>query len=245
MTGEPVRICLWSGPRNISTATMRSFEARGDCAVWDEPFYGYYLKATGIDHPGREETLAAWPTDPAAIARACAGPAPNGAGEFFQKHMCQHMLPGLDLTWTAACRHVFLIRDPAEVAASFHATMKRVSAADLGAERQGELYDEISAITGRNWPVIEGHDVLRDPHAMLSALCAALEIAFTPSMLSWPAGRRETDGPWAPYWYERVEASCRFEPPQPGRHQLVDHLSDVATACRPAYLALKDRKLTV
>lgn len=239
----PVRICLWSGPRNISTATMRSFEARGDCAVWDEPFYGVYLKETGLDHPGREETLAAWPTDPDAIAARCAGPAPGGKAEFFQKHMCQHMLDGVDLSWTAACRHVFLIRDPAEVAASFHATMERAEARDLGAERQAELYDDIAAITGRDWPVIEGADVLAEPEALLRALCASLGIGFTAAMLSWPPGRRDTDGPWAPYWYKRVEASTGFEAPRPSPHRLPAALQPVVEQCRPAYRRLRARKL--
>jgi len=238
-----VRICLWSGPRNISTATMRSFEARGDCAVWDEPFYGFYLKATGLDHPARKETLAAWPTDPAQIAKACAGDAPNGQAEFFQKHMCQHMLPELDLAWTAACRHLFLIRDPAEVAASFNATMGKVTAIDLGAARQLSLYEDISKITGRDWPVVEGDDVLADPEGLMRAVCTALEIDYRPSMLSWPTGRRATDGPWAPHWYRRVEASTGFEPPQPSAHALPAALEPVVEACRPAYLELQARKL--
>lgn len=239
-----VRICLWSGPRNISTATLRSFEARGDCAVWDEPFYGYYLKATGLDHPAREETLAAWPTDPDEIAKACASDTPNGEAEFFQKHMCQHMLPELDLSWTRACRHLFLIRDPAEVAASFNAAMGTVAARDLGAERQLSLYEEIAGITGReDWPVVEGADVLANPEGLMRAVCAALDIDFKPSMLSWPAGRRATDGPWAPHWYARVEASTGFEPPQPSAHTLTAALTPIVAACRPAYLELQSRKL--
>ncbi|TGY89736.1 HAD family hydrolase [Marinicauda algicola] len=244
MAGDTVRICLWSGPRNISTATMRSFEARGNCAVWDEPFYAWYLKETGIDHPGREETLALWPHDADEIARRCAGPAPNGEAEFFQKHMCQHMLPGLDLSWTAACRHVFLIRDPAEVAASYFATMDRATSADLGALRQLALFDEIAYVTGRSdWPVVEGRDVLADPAGMLRAVCAAIDIPFRTSMLSWPAGRRASDGPWAPFWYARVEASTGFDAPRASPHPLPDELEPVVAACRPAYEALKRRKL--
>ncbi|MEQ8435486.1 MAG: hypothetical protein RIA71_14735 [Oceanicaulis sp.] len=241
---ESVRICLWSGPRNISTATMRSFEARGDCAVWDEPFYGYYLAATGLDHPGREETLAAWPTDPGEITAACARPAPGGEALFFQKHMCQHMLPGLDLAWTAQCRHLFLIRDPEKVAASWYATMASVSAEDLGAQAQLRLYDEIAAITGRAWPVVEGADVLADPEAMLQSVCAALQIDFTPAMLSWPAGRRETDGPWAEHWYGRVEASTGFAGRRETPHPAPPTLAPVIAACKPAYEALRVRKLT-
>ena len=241
-----VRICLWSGPRNISTATMRSFEARGDCAVWDEPFYGFYLHRTGLQHPGREETLAAWPTDPADIAARCAGPAPGGKAEFFQKHMCQHMLDQVDLYWTAACRHVFLIRDPAHVAASFNATMNAVTPDDLGSQRQLTLFDEIAAITGRDdWPVVEGCDVLSNPHAMMAAVCAALDIPFTPAMLSWPSGRRESDGPWAPHWYGRVEASTGFTAPRDTPHPAPANLEGIVEACRPAYLALRARKLTL
>ncbi|MCP2669757.1 hypothetical protein NHF40_02290 [Maricaulaceae bacterium EIL42A08] len=239
-----VRICLWSGPRNISTATMRSFEARGNCAVWDEPFYGYYLKATGLDHPARDETLAQWPTDPDEIAAACAGDAPDGEAEFFQKHMCQHMRPELDLSWTKHCRHLFLIRDPADVAASFNATMGRVTPDDLGAVRQQFLYEEICEITQRsNWPIIEGVDVLENPEGMLRSICAALDIPFRYSMLKWSAGPRKTDGPWAEHWYTRVENSTGFAAPRPSPHAAPAALLPVVATCRPAYLELRKRKL--
>lgn len=245
MADATVRICLWSGPRNISTATMRSFEARGDCAVWDEPYYAWYLKETGADHPGREDTLALWPTDAGEIAQTCAGPAPGGEPEFFQKHMCQHMLPGLDLSWTAACRHIFLIRDPAAVAASYYATMDRAKSEDLGALRQLTLFDEIAQITGRSdWPIVEGRDVLAAPGTMLRAVCAAIDIPYRASMLSWPAGRRATDGPWAPHWYGRVESSTGFAPVRQSPHPLPDELGPVVDACRPAYEALRQRKIT-
>jgi hypothetical protein len=239
-----VRICLWSGPRNISTATMRSFGARADTAVWDEPFYACYLKTTGLDHPGREETLAAWPDDWLEVAQACAGDAPDGAPVFFQKHMCQHMLDAAPLDWTASCRHLFLIRDPERVAASFAATMGTASAEDLGAERQAWLYDRIGRLTGRRWPVVEGADVLADPETMLRRICDALEIGFDPAMLSWPAGRRNTDGPWAPHWYGRVEASTGFEPAgtRPPR-TLPAALEPVVAACRPSFLRLQALKL--
>lgn len=240
---ETVRICLWSGPRNISTAMMRSFENRADCTVWDEPFYGYYLDRTGLDHPGREAVLAQWPTDPERIVSLCGGAAPDGAALFFQKHMCQHMLDEVDLTWTAQCRHIFLIRDPAAVAASFNATMGSVTPDDLGSVRQLSLYDEIAALTGRHWPIIEGADVLAAPETMLRALCSAINIGFDPAMLSWPAGKRKSDGPWAPYWYARVEASTGFEPPTSSRHESPERLAPVVDACTPAYLALKGRKL--
>ena len=223
---------------------MRSFEARGDCDVWDEPFYGYYLKATGIDHPGRDEVLATWPTDPVKIANACIGTAPNEKPIFFQKHMCQHMLDGLDLSWTTACRHIFLIRDPAEVAASFFATTGFANTDDIGAIRQARLYTEIKALTGRDWPVIEGRDVLADPSGMLAKLCAQIGLTYTPSMLSWPTGRRRSDGPWARYWYKRVEASTGFEPPSPSPHALPDSLKPVVEESMTAYQSLSAQKLT-
>lgn len=240
---KTIRICLWSGPRNISTAMMRSFENRADCEVWDEPFYGYYLDRTGLDHPGREAVLELWPTDPKKIAAQCAGSAPGGSPLFFQKHMCQHMLDEVPLTWTARCRHMFLIRDPAEVAASFNATMGDVRPEDLGSLRQHALYEVIAVNTGRHWPVIEGVDVLNDPEGMMKALCGALDIPFDPAMLSWPEGRRSSDGPWAPHWYSRVEASTGFERPAPSRHARPANLDAVVQACQPAYLALKERKL--
>lgn len=241
---KTVRICLWSGPRNISTAMMRSFENRADCEVWDEPFYGFYLDRTGLNHPGREAVLELWPTDPKKIAARCGGSAPEGSPLFFQKHMCQHILDGVDLTWTARCRHVFLIRDPAAVAASFNATMGNVRPEDLGAVRQHALYEVITVNTGRQWPVIEGADVLADPRGMLTALCAALDISFDEAMLNWPAGRRESDGPWAPHWYGRVEESTGFEAPAPSRHARPDTLQSVIEACLPAYEALRERKLS-
>lgn len=238
-----IRICLWSGPRNISTAMMRSFENRADCEVWDEPYYGYYLKHTGLDHPGRDAVLELWPTDGKKIAARCGGSAPEGSPLFFQKHMCQHMLDGVDLTWTAHCRHIFLIRDPADVAASFNTTIGTVRAEDLGAVRQHALYEVIAANTGRHWPVIEGADVLADPEGMLKALCAAIDIPFDPAMLSWPEGTRASDGPWSTYWYARVEASSRFEPAAPSSHAKPENLGPVVEACLPAYLALKRYKL--
>ena len=48
-----IRIAMWSGPRNISTAMMRSFENREDTFVIDEPFYAFYLSHSGFNHPGK------------------------------------------------------------------------------------------------------------------------------------------------------------------------------------------------
>ncbi|MDO8379708.1 hypothetical protein [Phenylobacterium sp.] len=241
---EPVRIAMWSGPRNISTAMMRSFENRPDTAVVDEPFYAAYLAATGLDHPMRDEVLASQAQDWSAVAAAMSGPAPGGAAVFYQKHMTHHMVDGFGLDWTAACVSAFLIRDPAAVLASYAAKRAEVTLADIGVVRQRELFDREADRLGRAPPVVEGADVLADPERGLSALCAALGIPFRAQMLAWPAGPRDTDGVWAPAWYDAVERSTGFEPPGPAREsRLTDDLSRIADQARPHYEALAAHRL--
>jgi len=239
------RIAMWSGPRNISTALMRSFEARGDCDVVDEPFYGCFLKTTNLDHPMREETIASMACDWRDVVPALTNATPTGRPVFYQKHMAHHMLPAFGLDWTAHVRNAFLIRDPALVLASYTEKRAEVTLADIGYPRLGELFQREADHLGRAPPVIEGIDVLRDPAATLSKLCKALGIAWTPNMLSWPAGRRETDGAWAPAWYDAVERSTGFGPPPPRRHiELSAHLQRLADAASPHYEALAKWKLT-
>lgn len=241
---EPVRIAMWSGPRNISTAMMRSFENRPDTAVADEPFYAAYLAVTGLDHPMRDEVLASQPQDWRAVAAAMAGPAPGGKAVFYQKHMTHHMVEGFGLDWTDACVSAFLIRDPAAVLASYAAKRAEVALADIGVVRQRELFDREADRLGRAPPVVEGADILADPERGLTALCAALGIAFRPEMLAWPAGPRDTDGVWAPAWYDAVERSTGFEPPGAARElRLTDDLSRIADQARPHYEALAAHRL--
>jgi hypothetical protein len=232
-----VRIAMWSGPRNISTAMMRSFENRGDCAVADEPFYAAYLAATGLDHPMRDEVLAAQPQDWRTVARGLVEDEP--APVFYQKHMTHHMLPGFGLDWMARCRSAFLIRDPAAVLASYVRTRAEVTLADIGVVRQRELFDREADRLGKAPPVIEGADVLADPRGALGALCAALDVPFDAAMLSWPAGPRASDGVWAPAWYEAVERSTGFAAPaRAAAPPLTDALRRIAEAARPHYEAL-------
>jgi len=210
-----LRIAMWSGPRNISTAMMRSFENRPDTAVVDEPFYAAYLAATGLDHPMRAEVLASQSTDWRAVAAAMAGPAPDGAPVFYQKHMTHHMLPGFGLEWTTDCRNAFLIRDPVAVLASYAEKRDQPTLGDIGVERQRELFEREADRLGRAPPVVDTADVLANPRGTLSALCEALGIAFDEAMLAWPAGKRTSDGVWAPAWYDAVERSTGFAPPRP------------------------------
>jgi hypothetical protein len=234
---------MWSGPRNISTAMMRAFENRPDCAVVDEPFYAAYLAKTGLDHPMREAVLAAQPTDWRVVADALV--ADDAAPVVYQKHMTHHMLPGFGLEWTESCANAFLIRDPEAVLGSYVEKRAEVSLDDIGAVRQRELFEREADRLGRAPPVVEGADVLADPRGMLTRLCGALGVPFREEMLEWPAGRRASDGVWAPAWYEAVERSTGFAAPErAARSPLTDALQRIADQARPHYEALARFKLT-
>jgi hypothetical protein len=233
--GEVVRLAVWSGPRNISTALMRSWENRSDSVVVDEPFYAHFLATTGIDHPGRDEVLAVGETDWRVVARALTGPVAPGVRVFYQKQMAHHLTDEMDdFGWLAALSNVLLIRDPAEVVASYIKSRATVAPDDIGLWRQLSLYDEIAALAAPP-RVIDSADFLRDPGRYLEALCADHGLPFEEAMLSWPPGPRATDGVWAPYWYDAVQKSTGFEPYRPRETQLAGEPADVAAACRHPY----------
>lgn len=236
---------MWSGPRNLSTAMMRSFGARSDCVVSDEPFYAAYLAATGIDHPMRDEVLASQPQDPHEVVAQITGAATDAASVWYQKHMVQHMVPAIPRDWFSAMRHAVLIRHPGWVAASFDDKRADPTVEDLGVPQMEGVIADITAATGAPPPVIEAEDVRRDPEGMLRALCAALDAPFDPGMLRWPAGRRETDGVWAAHWYGAVERSTGFAPPGGGEPpEPQPHLREVVAEALPFFEALRARKLT-
>lgn len=241
----PLRLAMWSGPRNISTAMMRSWENRGDCAVVDEPLYAAYLAATGLDHPGRDDVIAAGDTHAARVAERLVGPVPGAQPIWYQKHMTHHLLPGQDTAWVRQLTNVFLIRDPADVVASYLKSRATVTPDDIGLPQQGRLFDELADATGQAPPVIDADDFLKAPEAHLRALCAHLGIDFTPRMLQWPAGRRDSDGVWAPHWYEAVWKSTGFEPWRERRTHLQGQPFDVATQCRGEYERLRAHRLRV
>ena len=234
---------MWSGPRNISTAMMRAWENRGDTAVWDEPLYAYYLHKTGIPHPGAEEIIAAGETDWRKVVASITGPIPGGKAVFFQKHMTHHMLDEIDRAWLDQVINCFLIRDPAEVVASYSRTRDGAVLEDVGMVQQAEIYDYLLA-RGRRAPVVlDSRDVLQDPEGMLKALCDAVGVAFTPRMLSWPSGPRASDGVWARYWYDSVIASTGFKPYRRQEIRLTPDLEAIAAACEPHYRKLHRRRL--
>ncbi|MEO1104574.1 MAG: HAD family hydrolase [Pseudomonadota bacterium] len=231
---------MWSGPRNLSTAMMRSFGARADCAVWDEPFYAAYLAATGSDHPMRAEVLTAHETDPAVVAAGCRGDAPGGAAIFYQKHMTHHMLEGFDTSWMDAVRSAFLIREPLFVAASYEAKWEEPTLAELGFVRQAELFRAEADRLGHAPPVMDAATIAAAPEKALTALCAALGISFDPAMLSWPPGARAQDGVWGAHWYGAVNASTGFAPPRESPNLATAHARKLADAARPFYEELRE-----
>ena len=244
MQEPPIRIAMWSGPRNISTAMMRSFGARADTAVIDEPFYAAYLLQTGLVHPMREEVIASQPNDWRDVVTGLLGPVPGDKPVWYQKHMTHHMLPVFDREWIGQVRNAFLIRDPAAVLASYAAKRGDVTLADIGIVQQRELFEQEADRLGRAPPTVEGADILADPGRVLARLCAALGIAYDEAMLHWPAGRRDSDGVWAPAWYDAVERSTGFAPPSaPEAVALSGELQRIADAARPHYEVLVRHKL--
>lgn len=236
MSSIPLRIAMWSGPRNISTAMMRAFENRPDTAVIDEPFYASYLAATGLRHPMREEVLKSQPTDWRKVVAMLLGPCPDNAPVFYQKHMTHHMLPHVGTEWMAECCNVFLIRRPEEVIASYIDKRAELSLVDIGVVRQVELFDQEADRLGRAPTVIDAADVLSAPESTLKALCAAIGVAFSPKMLHWPKGRRASDGVWAPAWYDQVEKSTGFVAKVRGKpRSLAAELVAITDAARPHY----------
>ena len=224
-----MKIAMWSGPRNLSTAMMYSFGARTDCAVSDEPFYAAYLNATGIQHPMNAEILASQPTDPATVATDCAGPPPNGKTHWYQKHMCQHMIDGFPLDWAADCKNVFLIRHPARVISSYAAKRDQPNLTDIGFIQQAALFDRFGGI------VINSADIRANPHEMLTKLCAALDLPFDPAMLNWPTGGHPSDGVWAKHWYASVWKSYGFAGAEGPPPTLNDEMAALCEQAMPLY----------
>ena len=232
-----VRVAMWSGPRNISTAMMRAWENRPDTIVVDEPFYAAYLARTGIEHPGRDAVIGSQPTDPDDVVRALL--APVEADVQYTKQMTHHLADDAELGWVAGFRNVLLVRDPAEVVASYVRSREACEPADIGLLQQLRLLDVMPEAP----PVIDAADFLRAPETYLRWLCDWLGIGFTDRMLHWPAGPRDSDGVWAPFWYDAVVRSTGFEPWRPRNVDLSRHDTAVADACRPAYDALHARRV--
>lgn len=229
------RIAMWSGPRNLSTAMMRAFSSRPDCAVSDEPFYAAYLARSGVVHPMQDEVLASQPQDPHQVAADLLGPVPHGKTVWYQKHMAHHMIEGVPLDWMDGVTNVFLLRSPERVLASYTQKREDVTLRDIGFAEQAMLFDRVADRLGHAPPVVDSEAVRRDPRGTLAALCAAVDLPFTEAMLSWPKGQHPDDGVWAPHWYGAIFDSTGFAPPDDKVVELPDHLRVIADEARVFY----------
>jgi hypothetical protein len=220
---------------------MRAWENRPDAVVFDEPLYAFYLSTTGIDHPGRDEVIASQPTSWRAVLSSLASdPLPPGVTIAYAKHMTHHVLPSVDLAAFAPFRHAFLIRDPRSLLASYARVRSTPALDDLGLRQQAWLFEKFGG------PVIDSADLLGSPEAALRALCAALGVPFSASMLSWPAGPRPSDGVWAPHWYDSVWRSTGFVTGTPGPPPPLDRsLAPLLEECLPYYEKLRKNKIKI
>jgi hypothetical protein len=249
----PIRIAMWSGPRNISTAMMRSWGNRADTVVIDEPFYPFYLKTTGKKHPGADEVIANGETDWRKVIERLTGPIPGGKRVCFQKQMTHHLLPEVDREWVVDLTNCFLIRDPREVILSYIKKNPEPTLEDLGFVQQMKIFDFVVGTSRRDVRgrrsapslpmVIDAKDVLQNPERILRLLCAAIGVEFDNAMLSWPPGLRDTDGIWAKYWYDEVATSTSFQPYEPKEGLVPDRLREIYEQCRQCYERLYQHRL--
>lgn len=241
---ETTYIAMWSGPRNISTTMMRSFENRGDTDVIDEPFCASYLKRTGANHPYREQTLDAQPnTYNQAVSWALQ---PNKGGQLikFQKHIAYHVEPAANFDWLLKTKCFLLIRDPRLMIASYANKSDDVEPIARSFQIERLIADFLDQ-NQRSCPIVDASDILRNPESMLRKLCASLAISFDPAMLSWPSGRRPSDGAWAPHWYSAVESSTGFRPYTNKTVNLSPGLEAIAAGCMDDYNTLFERRLVI
>jgi len=235
-----MKIACWSGPRNLSTAMMYAFDNRTDFTAVDEPFYAAYLALTGKVHPMGSEVMASQSQDPEAVIADLRGPIPSGATHIWQKHMAQHMIPGVPRDWIGEMVNVFLIRHPARVVASFAARFEDPGLEDIGFVQQAEMFDQL----GGDGIVVDAADIRADPEGMLRALCAAIGLDWDPAVLGWQAGPRAIDGVWAAHWYDAVHRSTGFAGAEGDLPVLHGRASDLAASAMPYYERLHENRLT-
>lgn len=235
-----IRVAMWSGPRNISTAMMRSWENRADTSVVDEPFYAYYLTQTQAAHPMFEQIIASQSSNYAELAYQMRYGDCSSEIQY-QKHMTHHILAGVPFEWMQGIRHCFLIRDPAYVVASYTKRRGTCTADDIGIKRQYEIFEYIQTHICDDLAVIDAADVLRDPEQVLKKLCQRLHLPFSDKMLKWPAGPRESDGVWASHWYKSVESSTGFSAEISDFPTLTKEQQAVVDSVTPYYLKMQER----
>ncbi len=239
-----VRVAMWSGPRNISTAMMRSWGARPDTFVCDEPLYAHYLTHTGIQHPGREETLATMEHDWRKAVDWLTGTIPEGKTVFYQKQMAHHLVGDIELDWAYGLTNCFLIREPREMITSLLEFVPEPGVSNTGLDKQVEIFEMIRVETSEIPPVIDARDVLDNPRGVLSKLCERIGLPFYEEMLEWPPGPRDTDGAWAKYWYKKVEQTTSFGPYRPKPDPVPESLMPLLAECEELYERLRPYRIT-
>ena len=243
MGKPPLKIAMWSGPRNISTAMMRAFEARGDTFVTDEPFYGYYLSEAGLMHPGREEIINSTETGWQKVVDWITGPVPDNYDIWYQKHMAHHMINNIDMDWLSGFKNCFLIREPSEVILSYIKKNELVSVEDTGFPQLVKIFELVSEISGETPPVLDAMDLLMNPQKILSLLCKKIGIKFTNKMLKWELGLRKTDGIWAKHWYDSVAETTGFSEYKPKSEKLDPKYDEILKKCNRYYSSLYNVRL--
>lgn len=221
-----MRLAVWSGPRNISTAMMYSFANRSDFDAVDEPFYASYLNYTGLNHPMRDDILGSQPTDPREVIETLTGEQNVGSSNQYQKHMAQHMIAEIPREWMLDVTNVFLLRHPARVVASFAKKHPNPTANDIGFSQQVALFKYLRD-AGQNPLVLNSEDLRQNPDAKLRQLCEGLGIEFQSTMLRWPKGGMSCDGVWARHWYGAVHSSSGFGDKEGALPHLSNQLSDI------------------
>lgn len=238
-----MKIAMWSGPRNISTALMRSWGNRPDCYVCDEPLYAHYLKVTGLPHPGAAETIASHESNWRKVVDWLTGEIPDGKSLFYQKQMAHHLLPGIETDWLNELENCFLIREPREMITSLIEFIPQPTASDTGLPQQEKIFEQVVARTGETPPVLDARETLLNPRDMLNKLCDRLGIAFTDAMLSWPPGFRGTDGVWAKHWYAKVEHTTEFAKYRPKEDHVPAELNNTLDECNAIYQRLYQHRI--
>ena len=226
-----LRIAMWSGPRNISTAMMRSFSSRSDTYVSDEPFYANYLMRTGIDHPGREEIIESYDTDYDSVISDLQNDIPDNKSIWYQKHMAQHIDPTDNLNWTNNFLNCLLIRNPNEVIPSFLQKSSITDLDELGYSQQLKLlkYHDYKI------PTVDAKDILLNPKSMLTKICSFFKIEFEKEMLFWNQGPHPQDGIWGKYWYDRLWESTTFSTYKENTSFVDDQYKDLLEKCTIIY----------
>lgn len=234
---------MWSGPRNISTALMRSWESRSDTFVIDEPFYAHYLSVTNVDHPGRDEIVQSGETDQSVVSKGLISDIDDSCSIYFQKHMTHHMIPSVGREWMKDVVNCFLIRDPKDMILSYTKVNSNLSMHLLGLEDQYELFEYVTKINGRAPTVVDSKDILLDPRETLRLLCEKLGVVFSEEMLSWSKGVRDTDGIWAKYWYDNVINSTGFNTYTEKNEVISDEYLQLYEDCLKIYEKLSKHKI--